>query len=280
MTGPRPTPPAGDRQQALSRAVLERVLARAAQLQGTTGEGDDAGTMTEAQIIELGKEVGISGEALRQALAEERSRTLMPEGSGMFAKLTGIPAVSAARTVPGSAAAVLGALDARMQRNEGLEVKRRFADQLVWEARRDFFSTFRRALTVSGSGLELAASSDVTAIVAEVASGQSHVRIVADFRATRDRRATTGLGLSLLFALVVGSPLLAIGIAPLYAATAAALAAAITLLATRSKYNHLIARAQVALEQALDRLEFGDAKPATTAQVLLDAIIGPPRPPK
>jgi hypothetical protein len=52
------------------------------------------------------------------------------------------------------------------------------------------------------------------------------------------------------------------------------------LFVARSRYGHLVARAQVALEQALDRLEFGDSKPPTATQALLDAFIGPPRPPK
>lgn len=276
MADQRPTPGS----PALSRAALERVLARAAQLQGTTGEGDDAGAMNEAQVVELGKEVGLSPEVLRQALAEERSRTLVPEESGVLAKLAGTSTVSAARTVPGAAAPVLAALDGWMQRSEGLEVKRRFADQLVWEARRDFFSTFRRALTVSGSGLELAAAASVTAIAADVAPGQSHVRIVADFRATRNQRVAKGLALTAFLTLAVGVPPLAIGIAPLLAAIPALLVGVGTMYFTWSKYDHLVSRAQVALEQALDRLEFASDKPATTAQVLLDAIIGPPRPPK
>jgi hypothetical protein len=265
---------------ALSRAALERVLARAAQLQGTTGDGDEAGAMTEAQVVELGKEVGLSPEVLRQALAEERSRTLVPEESGMLAALTGVATVSAARTVPGAAAPVLAALDAWMQRSEGLEIKRRFADQLVWEARRDFFSTFRRALTMSGSGMELAAASSVTAIVADVAPGQSHVRVVADFRPARSERTFKGLLYTGLATLFVGTPLIAIGIAPLLAAIPAVLAGGGALYLAWSKYRRLIDRAQVALEQALDRLEFAGDKPATTAQALLDAIIGPPRPPK
>ncbi|MFI5232016.1 MAG: hypothetical protein ACHQSE_05825 [Gemmatimonadales bacterium] len=276
MADQRPTPGS----PALSRAALERVLARAAQLQGTTGEGDEAGAMNEAQVVELGKEVGLSPEVLRQALAEERSRTLVPEESGMFAAIAGASAVSAARTVPGAAAPVLAALDAWMQRSEGLEVKRRFADQLVWEARRDFFSSFRRALTISGSGLELAASSSVTAIVADVAPGQSHVRVVADFRSTRNERVVKALLYTLLATLFVGAPLLAIGIAPLLAVAPAVIAGAATTYFSWRKYTHLVDRAQVALEQALDRLEFASDKPATTAQVLLDAIIGPPRPPK
>ena len=276
MTDPRSNPPGTP----LPRAALERVLARAAQLQGAAGEGDDAGAMTEAQIVELGKEVGLSAEALRQALAEERSRTLVPEESGMLAAFAGVSTVSAARTVPGAAAPVLAALDAWMQRSEGLEVKRRFADQLVWEARRDFFSAFRRALTISGSGLELAASNSVTAIAADVAPGQSHVRIVADFRSTRNQRVAKGLTLTLLLTLLVGAPLLALSIPPLLATIPAVLAGAVTMYLAWSRYNHLVARAQVALEQALDRLEFASDKPATTAQVLLDAIIGPPRPPR
>ena len=265
---------------ALSRAALDRVLARAAQLQGTSAEGDETGAMSEAQVVELGKEVGLSPEVLRQALAEERSRTLVPEESGLLASVAGVSAVSAARTVPGAAAPVLAALDAWMQRSEGLEIKRRFSDQLVWEARRDFFSAFRRALTVSGSGLELAAASSVTAIVADVAPGQSHVRIVADFRSTRNERVAKGLLVTLLLVLIVGVPPLAMGIAPLLAAVPAVLVAAGAMYFTWSKYARLIDRAQVALEQALDRLEFASDKPATTAQVLLDAILGPSRPPK
>lgn len=276
MADERPAPGS----PALSRAALERVLARAAQLQGTTGEGDDAGTMNEAQVVELGKEVGLSPEVLRQALAEERSRTLVPEESGLLASVAGPAIVSAARTVPGSAAAVLAALDAWMQRSEGLEVKRRFADQLVWEARRDFISTFRRALTISNSGLELAAAESVTAIVADVTTGQSHARVVADFRATRNERVLRGVLYTIVFTLAVWAPLVAINVAPALAVIPALLVATGSAYYHWSKYKRLVSRAQVALEQALDRLEFASDKPATTAQVLLDAILGPQRPAK
>ena len=276
MADDRPVAPGN----AITRAALDRVLARAAQLQGATGEGDDAGSMTEAQIIELGKEVGLSSAAVRQALAEERSRTILPEETGIVAKLSGASVASAARTVPGNAAAVLGALDGWMQRNEGLEIKRRFADQLVWEARRDFFSTFRRALTVSGSGLELASADDVTAIVADVAPGQSHARIVANFRSTRNQKLTKGFLVGFLLSLIVGAPLAAIDINPVLALLPAAAVALGSLFVSWRSYERLVSRAQVAIEQALDRLEFADTKQPTTAQVLLDALLGPPRPPR
>ena len=279
MTGPRSDPPVGMREQPLSRAALERVLARAAQLQAATGDGDDLGSMTEAQLVELGKEVGLSGDLLRQALAEERGRTLLPVESGWLASLTGVSAVTAARTVLGKPAAVLATLDAWMQRGEALQVKRRFADQLVWEARRDIFAVIRRTLPIWGRGLELVPANEVSAIVAPVGPERAHARIVADFSVTRNRRATTGAALASAM-LLMTVPLVVIGVSPVLAAIPAALAALLALLITRRQYRHLVSRAQVALEQALDRLEFADAKPATTAQALLDAFIGPPRLPK
>jgi hypothetical protein len=275
VTDPRTNPPG----TALSRAALERVLARAAQLQASSGDTDDAGAMTEEQLVELGKEVGLSGELLRQALAEERSRTLVPVESGWLAGLTGVAAVTAARTVPGSPAAVLGALDAWMQRSEALQVKRRFADQLVWEARRDLFSVIRRTIPIWSRGFELAPANDVSAIVAAVGPNKAHARIVADFSVTRSQRATTGTALAFAM-LLITAPLIVIGVSPVLAAIPAALAAMLALFVTRRQYRQLVSRAQVSLEQALDRLEFADAKLVTTAQVLLDAILGPPRPPK
>ena len=59
----------------VTRGALERVLARAAELQGASGdETDAADNLTDEQVLELGKEVGLSPEHIRQALAEERSR--------------------------------------------------------------------------------------------------------------------------------------------------------------------------------------------------------------
>ena len=279
MTDPRAKPPGGVREQALSRAALERVLARAAQLQAASGEDDESGAMTEEQLVELGKEVGLSGELLRQALAEERSRTLLPAESGWLASFTGVSAVTAARTVPGTPVAVLAAIDAWMQRSEALQVKRRFADQLVWEARRDIFSVIRRTIPIWGRGFELIPANDVSAIVAAVGPNRAHARIVADFSVARSRRATSGAALAFAM-LLITAPLIAIGVSPVLAAIPSALAALLALFITRRQYRQLVSRAQVSLEQALDRLEFADAKPATTAQVLLDAFIGPPRPPR
>ncbi len=272
MTDERSTGPAGP----LNRAALERVLSRAAQLQADGGDSDDGGAMSEAQLIELGKEVGLSPDAMRQALAEERSRTLVPEEKGTIALLTGAVSVTAARTVRGSPAQVLAALDAIMQRDESLMVKRRFADQLVWEARRDIFTAIRRGLKLDGRHHALASANDIGGVVAAIGTDRAHVRLLANYREERERRSKISVGLAVLF-LLSGIPLFAIGVMPVVAAAPPLLLAAATLSLTRQYYRKTLERAQVTLEQVLDKLEFGEARPATPGQVLLDALTRPPR---
>lgn len=274
MPDERPASPGS----ALTRSALERVLARAAELQASVGD-EDAGALTEEQLIELGKDVGLSGEHLRQALAEERSRPLLPRQAGWLGTITGVSAVTAARTVSGTSAAVLATLDAWMQGGETLRVKRRFTDQLVWESRSDVFATIRRALRIGGRGYDLTPANDVSAIVAPAGADRVHVRIVADFSATQGQRAAAA-GVASAVMLMAGVPLVVIGVAAALAAIPPLLGASAVIYVTRRQYRRLLARAQVALEQALDRLEFGEARPATGAQVLLEKLTALPRLPR
>ena len=271
MTG---SPPAGN---PLSRGALERVLARAAELQAGNGEGDGA-AMSEEQLLELGKEVGISGEHVRQALAEERSRPQLPAQAGWLGVFTGAAAVTAARTVAGTGVSALDALDSWMRGKEALRVKRRFADQLVWESRSDVLAAIRRLLNVGGRAYDLTPANDVAAIVATVGTDRVHVRLVADFSATRGRRASAAAGASVLM-LLSGIPLVVIHVAIALAAIPPVVGACAVVYATRRQYRRLLARAQVALEQALDRLEFGEER-LPVASTLLGALTGPPRLPR
>lgn len=259
MAGNLPTPP----DASIGRAALERVLARAAELQARAGD-DDGGSLTEAQLVELANEVGLSRENVRQALAEERARLDLPPETGAAFSMLGTATVQVARTVPGDVPGVLAGLDQWMQRTESLQVKRRFPDQLAWEPREDFLSTIRRALRVGGRGFHLAVATDVHAMVAAVEGRRTHVRLVANFSATRGQRAGGALA-AVAAGLVVGVPLfwmatnanLAIAAALSLVPALALPAAAVSLV--RRQYRALLSRAQVSLEQALDRLEYGDA---------------------
>src|SRR5258705_8945731 len=142
----------------VTRKALERVLARASELQAASGEeGEPSDILTEAQVVDLGKEVGLSPEHIRQALAEERVRggvtPYETSDSGVAYRLFGGTRVAAQRTVRGTPERTLEKLDRWMQREEGLRVGRQRADRIVWGPRRGFFGGLPQLLRGPDSGL-------------------------------------------------------------------------------------------------------------------------------
>jgi hypothetical protein len=60
----------------IDRAALERIIQRAAELQTSTR--DIGESLTQEEVLALGKEVGIPDRYLQQALLEERTRAVVP----------------------------------------------------------------------------------------------------------------------------------------------------------------------------------------------------------
>ncbi len=251
---PVPTPP--PEPTGLQRAAVDRILARALELQ-SSGGSDAEGQLSEAQLMALAKEVGLDPLHLRQALAEERTRIAMPEESGLLASMYGASVASAQRTVRGTPPQVLKALDDWMQRQECLAPQRYFAaERIVWEAQRGVVSAVRR--TVSGRGYALLRASDVSATAIAVDSARVLVRLDArheGYRALMARESaafgTAGVVAGGVLA-VLSFPVLAV-IAPAVVVVPAVIAA------TRASHQSTVQRAQIALEQVLDRLERGEA---------------------
>lgn len=236
----------------LDRAALERVLARAAELQAAEGEGDDPG-LTDAQLLDIGKEVGLAPSSLRQALAEERTRSGPPPRRGPLDLLFGSTVASSSRTVPGAPAAVLESLDSMMQHEEGMRVKRRFADRVLWERAPGIFASIDRAFDFTGHGFPLVKADEVAAALVAVDGERTLVRLDASLAALRGQHLAGGAvltgtgvaGSAILFALGV---LPVISILPVVGLSIAAW------FATRD-HHRARRRVQVALEQVLDRLE-------------------------
>lgn len=252
----------------LDRASLERVLARAAELQSTAGDTSDAEQFTEEQLIELGKEVGLSPQHLRQALAEERTGSIAPieeTRDGLF----GPVGARAVRTVPGRASDVLASIDTWMQRQELLVVKRHHADRIVWEAHRGVLAGVKRALRVGGRDYALAEAYDVAATVIDVEDGRTHVVLDADLRNLRRRSVKQSVGSGVLGAAATGSALV-IGVTAALAAAPVVIVTAAGIAASRAYQKHTVSRAQLALEQLLDRVERGELR--TPADTLLGVI--------
>src|SRR6185437_13346199 len=173
------------------RSAMERVLARAAELQAADADPTDV-VVNEDQLIEVAREVGLSPEHLRQALAEERSRAQVPEERGLAARLFGSARVHASRTVKGTTAATLDLLDQWLQREDAMQVKRRLADRMLWEPRPGLFSEMRRLLNVGGRGYYLRPTREVAATVVPVDDQRVLVRLEADLTNVRFERALSG----------------------------------------------------------------------------------------
>jgi hypothetical protein len=262
--------PARGPSNGLDRGALERVLARAAELQAGSGEPEEV--LTEEQILELGKEVGLSDQHLRQALAEERTRiALPPDRGGLSARLLGGARVGASRVVPGRPRDILEAIDAWMQRQECLQVKRQFSDRMVWEARRDLVGTIRRALNVGGRGYALARAFEVAATAVAVDANRTMVRVDADLGSFRSSLARQSAGATAL-GIAAGGAMFALHFALAVAAAPAVLVGAGAFYAARGLNARTATAAQLALEQLLDRLESGEmSKPQPSILSVLAA---------
>jgi hypothetical protein len=258
---PAPTSPP---RPPLDRQALERVLARAAELQGAGALPEAGDLISESQLLEIGNEVGLSPAMLNQALAEERTRVNVPEERGLVAQIAGAGFATATRTVPGTARDVLATIDTWMQRDECLQVQRRFADRITWEPQRGLFGKLRRTVNVSGRGYYLVDAGQVSATVLPVDASRVVVRLDADIHTSRARRVGIGGFVTAMGAMVSGVLGLGLVVAHLpilIAAGAAGLPFAGSAFAGyKVARTHLgvLSSVQLALEQILDRLEHGE----------------------
>jgi len=252
------------RQTLLDRQALERVLARAAELQGAGAIPESSDLISESQLRDIGNEVGLSAEMINQALAEERTRINVPEERGLVAQIAGASFATATRTVPGTQRDVLATIDAWMLREECLQVQRRFVDRITWEPQRGLFGKIRRTVNVSGRGYYLMDAGQVSATVLPVDGSRVVVRLDADIHASRSKRVGMGGVLATMGAAASGIVGLALVVAhlPLIIAAGAAVLpfAGSSVAAYKLARTHrtVLSSVQLALEQVLDRLEHGE----------------------
>ncbi len=259
----------------IDRASVDRILARALELQSATAADPD-GRLTEAQLESLAKEVGLDTVNLRQALAEERTRIEAPAlERGVLASLYGSSGASAQRSVRGTPAQVLKALDDWMQREETLVPQRYFTDRVVWEARAGLASHLRRV--VSGRGLALVRATSVGATAIALDDSRVLVRLDAHLGGYRALMAKQNVGFTGAGA-VAGGVLVALGFSVVAAVAPVVVVAPIGFAMARSSHQRSVTQTQLALEQVLDRLERGEAgRPPSLLSMLAAAVGGRPR---
>jgi hypothetical protein len=260
----------------VSRGALERVLARASELQSAAGDAPESEAMTEAQVVELAKEVGLSPEHVRQALAEERARGEPEVSDSIVLKLLGERRVSAQRVVPGNPDDVIAALDRWMQNEEWLRVKRQQRDRMVWEPRRDLMAGLRRAF--AGRPHVLHAATDVAATVVSVDGGKSLVAITADL-ATRRAGLMGGAASGVVIGAAASGALALMGFMSLIAVVPVIVLAPISIYAAQRAMAAMLERTHIAIEQVLDQLERRsvDPRPPSLLQRVIDSALPPLR---
>ncbi len=270
----------------LPRTALERVLARAAELQNTE-PGEPGDTISEARLVEIAKEVGLDVQHVRQAIAEERAQLTLPLAeSGGWLSAVGPAVVSAQRTVNGTPDQLLRNLESFLPRNEYMVAVRRTTDRMVWEPRRDPLGNFFRSLGSGGRRFDLVRLDQLVVTATRIDDTRSVLRFdaVVDGARRSVRTATIGAaGAGLLVVLMAAVPLLFFAlaipqIAAVTIAVLAAMAAGVTWLSWRTMvrtFRTMVGRVQQRVEYLLDEAQHGRLEPSPS---LLEKMLKGPSP--
>lgn len=279
---------------AIPRDALERVLARATELQGVSGEPNEA--ISESRLMEVAREVGIDAQHLRQALAEERARIAFDApGGGPILDALGPALVDAQRVVPGSATEIQARLDAWLPRMEGLAVRRKMAQRTSWEPRHDPIGNALRALGAGGRRFDLVRIDQLIATVTAIDDTKSVVRLDVELSGVRRAQRNVALGLVVgVNALVFGTLSTVAMVAASNATNPAGVLTGLGILgavqvaagygvwrAIRGAYQRSVSRVRLRTEQLLDELEQGGMKaPDSVLGQVTKALLGavPTRP--
>ena len=134
----------------IDRAALERIIQRAAELQ--TADREIGEGLTTDQVMELGREVGIPGRYLQQALLEERTRIVQQGPEGLLGRTVGPAAMTAHRVVQRDRESIETILVEWMEKQELFSVQRHQPGRITWEPTGGFQAAYRRAV---GGGWQL-----------------------------------------------------------------------------------------------------------------------------
>lgn len=261
----------------IDRAALERIMQRAAELQAA--EADVGEGLTPDDVMALGREVGIPGRYLQQAMLEQATAGVAPVERGLLGKVVGPREVAAHRVLVGDPDETARVLIEWFDANELLVVLRQQPGRVTFEPLRGVPAALRRATAAfsrSAPKFMLARVNRVAATFTRLESGYCHVSLTADLGEVRSSfvgggiaSALVGIGAAVVAGLLTPFPL----IAALPALVGGGLGWFVV-----KRYQPAADRARLGLERALDYLERGGVKPGHQISPrtggLLEAIAG------
>lgn len=243
--------------QLLSPQEFDAVIRRAAELQAHAADGQGSEGMDPAELVRIGKELGLSTAHLQQAIAEVRGGG--PPEAGVLYKLFGPAEIRASRTVPGNAEDLRENLERYLLEREYYTVLRRFHDRTIYEQASGVHATVGRSMSQAFGGSRLLGFRQLEVAVQPLEDGFSYVTLGTDLSAQRAGVATGavlgggggGAAVATALGIAVAPPAALLGL-PIVAGMAFIM---------RATYNSSARKAHLKLESLLDRIQHSELPP-------------------
>lgn len=252
--------------RSIARPDLEMVIRRAVEL--SLRESDSQEKLSEAEVIRIATELGLSPQHVRQALYELPDIRPHPSVLDGFYRS---PVVAVARAVPGEVNQVERRFEDYLSTREYLQLVRRVREKALFKPAEDAISKLARGLLRPGTRYQLARADRLLLHVRSLDERRSHVLIESDLSSQRRASIRGSIVAGGLIGLAVGGGLAALvhlGGMPIWAntvldvlavggGTVSSVVAAVAVGGRR--FRRRLATARTELESLLDRAERGES---------------------
>lgn len=242
----------------LTRQDLEVVIRRAAELEAEVGS--TALELSEADVLRIAQEVGLTEESIRRALAEHqaavtRGGKLLAE-RGWISRLCGPGLVTATRNIERPAEEIRQEIESHFQANESLRLVRRTKTASLWEPETGVVASLMRGLDVFGKGYRLAKKGHAVELrIVPLSEESSQVSLTCDLASER-AGWFWGLGAAVGFPLAWLATAVILGsYVPNAWVLLSPVPLAITVTLARAGYRRAVEKMRLVLDGLLDRVE-------------------------
>ena len=277
MSDNKPVPFASGQppERRLSSTELEAVIRRATELEAAGGGAGD--TLSEEEVLRIGRELGLAPIHVRQALAEQRGQ--QPAEPGLLARVMGPGYATATRVVQGTADEVRRQIEAYLLEMEHMVIDRRLPEYTRYQRGSGLGTAVRRAatqLTVRSRFAEFGLK-ELDVAVQPLEDGYCLVNVGVELRGARAGTFAGMLTTGTVAGVGVGT-VLGIAIDPLIGGAALMSLMGAGGWVARPIYANAFQATQRRLEGFLDRVQAGEIEvPAKTDwRQKLGGLIPPP----
>jgi hypothetical protein len=240
---------------------LEPIVRRAAEIQNRRGNPGSQ-WLTEEEVVEIGRQIGLEPAFVRRAMAEVHAESLAPARpptNRVLDLVAGESRVEVRRVVAGDPAAIHKQVELQLREREKLTALRRQPLRSVWEASVGVMDRLERFMNFGGKEYALAEARQVELAVAEIEPGWSLATLAADFGNKREELLYT-VGSCIAAAAILGGVLAGDSSSSVLLSAGAfllvgALSAAIAIPWMRWSMRKRSDRAELILEGVLDRAD-------------------------